>query len=277
MSKKIKQAVLNKIKKEKIKPLPKFVFVLRDTALILLALFFASLSVISMSLLLRIFTHGNILNKIYSFQFWHEFVQYYGLIYLASIVLTISGVRILVWMYKTGHRISAAKIIATVLLVNMILSVILLNNPQKFNILDKYLSTFGIKTFDEIKAEIWNKPDKGLLLASVLEDEYSDTVVAVDPKAQIWNVNIENLPDTDKKLIFIADRVLFIGYKESNNNFVACFAKIMPHFKNSYNVQNKIKSTLGPQYKNQYFYEFLNNERKLENLRNNKCTKEYVH
>ncbi len=230
MKNKLKKQVIEKIKKENIKPKPRWVFALRYGVVLfafVFALLFASFIFIAGA---KVFLMSDfeLARYISGGAFWH-FLKMAGPVFVGFLILAFVFAKEFLRASKYGHRISATKLSLLLLILFVAFSslVYTLDINRK---LDRVIlpAIFG-KSFEEYKFKTWHNPNKGFVSGITLENSFKaqeKQIKLIDSKGVIWTLNLANLDKQSAIALELADKVVVFGSVDKDARKInACAVK----------------------------------------------------
>jgi hypothetical protein len=211
------QAVLEKIKTEKISPKPKWQFLLKNSLIWILGILSLILGAISTSLVFYMLTgedsgigHGpNILEALF-----------FVIPFFWIICLTIFAVSVFFYIKHTkkGYKYSAKQIILFIIAASLLLGG-LLNLIGVDRFIDDELGERA-PFYDRVinpRLDYWSNPDSGRLTGMIVSQEDVDTYNLIDRNGEVWVVAFA---DDSHGEILIEHPVRLVGKKVADHQFV---------------------------------------------------------
>jgi hypothetical protein len=209
--------IIQKIKNENLKPISRYIFLLRRV----LVWFLLLLSTIFGAYAFAFF----FLKTLYiDFDNWEYFADSYDMFLIENIpiiwvLLFVISLTLMFYLFKKTNRGYKHSIlfIATISLSVSFLLGILLSKTFYGNIL--------MERFENERVIGWTNPKSGRLSGEVLftDDKY---ILIRDIQDDIWNVDTSYLLDNSKYVLLNSQMISIIGRYDYENNFTAC--QIMP-------------------------------------------------
>ncbi len=230
MNNKLKKQIIEKIKKENIKPKPRWVFALRYGFVLL----FAGLSLLFASFIFlagaKVFFMADfeLARYVSGGAFWH-FLKMAGPVFLGLIILSFVFAKELLRASKYGHRISWIKLATIILLFFISFSALIYSFDINRNMDRVVLPAIFGKSFEEYKFKTWYNPSKGFVSGIILEDSFKPKekqIKLIDSRGKIWTLNLKNI-DKQSAIVFeLADKVVVFGKVNKDSVQIdACAAK----------------------------------------------------
>ena len=219
----IGQKVLKIIKEKKIKPKPKWAFLLKDYSIWLISI--TSLIIGSLAFSVIIFLIKNNDWDVYKY-INNSLLEFVILtlpyLWFVILILFIAAVYYNFEHTKKGYKYQLCTVVIGSILFSALFGALLYN--------------FGIgQAIDEVFAEKvpfyekfrpdrrvrWMNPDKGLLAGMIVSVDESKNFQIIDMAGNIWNIIIAENSKINDKDIEINKRVRIIGEQGEENNFIA--------------------------------------------------------
>ncbi len=281
----LEKKVLEKIKREKIKPKKHLFFAIKWIAIKILIASSLILSAFTFSVILKIVLQGNFAYaKLLSGGYFMHFVQLAGLLWLGLLFLFMVFVRLEVYKSKYGYRIYGYKVSIITLSISLLLGVFIYNYRLDYvaeNIMGKILPYASFKKRQE---QIWHQPTKGLYLGTTLQD-YDEKMTAldfIDINGQIWRLDLNNISKIDKIILKYSPKIVILAQKSTTGTLKVCAIKPAPtprniNFKDEMLEEIKLKAGTDMENRKGLFLKWKNivdtdNETKNNFLRKYKCT-----
>ncbi len=219
---KISKKVLEKIKKEDIKPIGKLSFVLKDSFVLFLFILNIIFGSIGLAISLYLFRVSDIFDLILSV---NDFIQILIIsipIIWILITLLFLFVSYLNFKYsKGGYRFSFVKIFFINLLIIFVLGVSIdtIGLSERLN---RVFST-SIPMYQQSvdpRYQVWNRPEEGYLAGEILKINVGDILIE-DLSGNSWNVDISDANIRRVVDIQINEKVKIRGRIGENNTFIA--------------------------------------------------------
>ncbi len=262
------KSVLEKIKKEQIKQVPKYKFIMRNYASWLFVIFSIIVSAMAISIIILSFFNmnisiagrasGGIIRHIMLFvpYFWFLILSLFIIFGLGNFIHT-----------KYGYRHGYIFVVVISLILSSFFGFLIYSIGGAYKV-EHYIrnASFNYYVDSELRREqMWTHADSGLLAGVQLNtiDGDIDRFDLVDFTGKTWEIDSNKLDDKDLAIIAVVGKIAIIGTKKVGNVFEAC--KIIPwdSFRDKTRVYNDIIQFFG---KKKHF-----KERNLFELRNNIC------
>lgn len=233
----LSQSIINKIKKKKIKPYPRWKFILKNYSW----WFAGILSVLVGSLASSVVFYMLINNDwdIYKhlgtslFSFILISAPYFWLIFL---IIFIFLADYYLKNTKHGYRFSLIKIASLSMLVSLVLGAIFYNVGVAEFIDNRFSETVPIyNNLGLNKEKIWLQPEKGLLGGVILEIKSNNNFTIKDLNNKTWQIKADNLLLRPLVDFFPGGQVRLIGKMRGSNTFIA--SEIRPWMKRRQHIK----------------------------------------
>ncbi len=227
----LSQAVLQKIKKEKIKPLSRRYWQMREVFwwfLIFSQLMIGSLAVAVSILYLSHWDFvlakravGNTLQYLVS-----STPLIWPLLLLGSVLFVEYGFG----RTKKGFRFRRRNVILVTVLTSVFFGVMLYNFRIAEHVdkqIAKYWSFYD--DLSERKMRLWTRPDEGFLFGVPLlpaGDEKFSNFSLLDPEGNFWRINSPDLTTEEREILFLSDKVRLLGSRTARREFRLC--RVLP-------------------------------------------------
>lgn len=213
--------ILNTIKQNGIKPIPKRHFLIKKYLVI-------SLGVIVTILGATIFAKIVASILVTGWEYWdYVFESFYSFVYFAMpvawIILLIIFTFLTPFIFeKTTHGYRYKKIILVMfsILISIILGLVILKVGAHTG-----LNKFFVQPAQKREAMIWVNPSQGRL-AGYIGVRGNDSIILEDYSGKFWAIDVSNLLPASKKIYENNDQIRIIGVEIDDNTFIAC--QIMP-------------------------------------------------
>lgn len=221
---KLSKKVVEKIKKEKIKPIPKWRFILRHS--LLWILFTANLIFGALGFAIIIYLTAN--NDAFSeFTLAENLWQWIFLsIPIAWILLTISLLIISYLYFKNtdrGYKFTAIKIFLFNICATLILGLIIYESGFSEKVNNIFLKSipFYSHTLDT-RSQVWMRPEQGYLAGDIESiNKQDETLTLKDLDENNWSVDYSNSQIRHSVNLEIGERIKILGETEDNDTFIA--------------------------------------------------------
>jgi len=247
MTKKITKKILQKIKQEKIKPRPKFIFILKN----LLFWFFFIISIILggkiFAFLIFIFQSGDFDIFWRSENFLKLFFLSLPFFYLGFLFLLIQLAVFNLQKTKKGYRFKLLPVFFGSVFISFLLGILFFSflGEDKIENLENALAQKApfFHLHKQRKEKIWASSKNGFLRGIILKiDQNKKTISLKDSNQKEWEVDFSNafLPPKFKEQIRINQKIKIIGKEITKNKFKAIAIK--PARKKGFNKEKSNKS-----------------------------------
>lgn len=211
------QDILERIKKEDIKPKARWYFVLEHGALWLPGVIVTTVGGVAVAGMFysgfnsgweyREFTHTSLFNF---------FVDAVPLIWIVSFGLFSSLIVRALRTTHSGYKLSAKRILFSSILMSILLGglIYLADDSYKADSLIR----FPVR---EREKALWDTPTQGRLLG-VVEKIENQVLSVKDPKGEVWNVDVSQLGTTTIPFVKIGEPVRIVGTTTEEDDFIAC-------------------------------------------------------
>lgn len=223
MEKDISKNILNKIKKEEIKPKSRWSFIVKN--IVFWVVFVASLILGSLSTSIAIFNLRNNYWDLYQrvgqslFAFTMRTIPYLWLLFLMIFIILSFY---LLKKTKSGYKYNPYLVISLNILISIILGSFLyvagLGEKMEGTI-EKRMPVYQ-KMFYQ-KHEMWKMPEKGLVAGVIISVENEDDFKIKALKGEIWRILAREALISDRVIIRGEERVKVIGEKIDINTIKA--------------------------------------------------------
>jgi len=220
----VSKNTLQKIKKENIKPIPKWQFLLKDS--LVWGLFVLNLILGSIGFAISLYILGNndvILDSSLVNNAWEWIILS---IPLAWILLTALFLFIAYYNFKHtsgGYRYTVVKIFLMNIVVSVILGVVIngIGLSQKLNTIFSDHIPFYNHTMD-LRSEVWMRPESGYLAGTVVNIDPNTMILQLkDLNGKIWDIPFENATAKGKVVFRLDEKIKIVGKMVSDNVFEA--------------------------------------------------------
>ena len=230
MKNKLKKQVIEKIKKEKIKPKPRWIFALRYGIVLLLFVFtlmFASFIFLAGA---EVFLMADfeLARYVSGGAFWH-FLKMAGPVFVGLLILAFVFAKEFLRASKYGHRISWVKFITIIALFFASFSAFIYTLDLNRKLDKAVLPLIFGKSFEEYKFKTWHNPNKGFVSGIILENSFNPKekqIKLIDNRGIIWTLNLTNVDKQSAIVLELADKVVVFGaVDKATKKINACAAK----------------------------------------------------
>jgi hypothetical protein len=222
--KKLADNILNKIDQEKIKPIPKWEFLLKDSVIwgtFVVSVMFGSIgSAITMFLLVNS-------EVLADFSLASSFLQWIILsIPVVWIVITLIFVLISIYNFKhtdEGYRYSVFSIFA----VSLVISILIGSIFYFFGLSERLNNWFGqsipyYTSMMDTRISVWTRPEEGYLSGTITSIDSKDKIIRiVDYTNTEWVVSYVNANIKGRVELSVGGEIKIIGTMESTSKFTA--------------------------------------------------------
>lgn len=233
----LSQGTLNKIKKKKIKPHPRWRFLLKNYSWWLAGVLSVSVGSLASSVVFYMLINNDW--DIYKYLdtsllgFIVISAPYFWLIFLIIFI-------VLADYYlkhtKHGYRFSLIKIASFSVLISLALGTIFYNVGIAEFIDNKFSETVPIyNTLGANKEKIWLQPERGLLSGVILEIKGNNNFIIKDLDDKTWQIKADNLFIRPVVDFFPGGQVRLIGKMISGDTFMA--SEIRPWVKKCHSIK----------------------------------------
>lgn len=229
---------LQKIKQEKIKPIPKWRFLLKDSlvwGLFVLNLIFGS---IGFAISLYILSNNDVvLESSLATNAWEWMIFS---IPIAWILLTILFVFIAYYNFKHtkgGYRFTVVKIFLMNIVVSIVLGAIIngFGLSQKLNTVFSDNIPFYNHTMD-LRSEVWMRPESGYLAGSIVEINLDTKSFKLeDLNGKTWDISYSNATVRGRVSLQVGEEIKLVGKQLSTKTFDA--SEVRPWMGNGMGMQ----------------------------------------
>jgi len=216
----ITRTILDRLENQKVKPTPKWYFVIQESIVWILGLVTTLCGAIAISITLFVLTvaptrfqpatHESII------RFWIEFIPVLWLVLFVSFIFATDY---FLRKTKKGYRYSFIVLTISSITLSVLLGYLgFLIGLGEF--LEKGVgSKIPFHTPSQMMVQkIWSQPSKGLLTGKII----SNNGVLQTQEGLIFNLDISQLPDTQKSLITEGTYIGLIGTTTAENRFFVC-------------------------------------------------------
>lgn len=224
---KFKNKILDLIKEKDISPKPKWHFLVKDYSVWFFGIVSVLVGGVASSVIIFVVINGDW--QVYRFlsgsilEHTIKVAPYFWMLFL--------GIFILIADYnfkhtKSGYRFSVPKVVGLSILASIILGLVFYQIGLA-HITDYALSNRlpGYHKFTDIKKDMWNNPEKGLLAGELIPSERSGILILRDFDGNEWEVGVTNLTPFDFDILDNFDTIVFAGSFVEDGKFEACVVK----------------------------------------------------
>lgn len=214
------QNILNKIKKDNIKPTSRFYFFLKHSVLWVPYVVVTFIGIVAVAGVLFAVTHSGWEYREFVYPDTSSFI-FASLPIVWIITFSLFSVLVVKALRTThaGYRLS----LKTILFGSMVTSVVLGFVVYEIDDFFKVDSFIRYPVHDREKA-IWDTPSEGRLIGFIeeIDDISAKSITVRDMKGDLWTIDISNLGTTTFPFIKEATPARFIGSSTDEHVFVAC-------------------------------------------------------
>ena len=221
---KTSKKVLEKIKKEEIKPIPKWHFMLKESFIWSLFVLSTILGSVGFGIVLYLLNNNDVLqDKTLVSNFWERII--FGIPF-AWILLTLFFILVAYYNFKNteeGYRFNVARIFLLSLLVSFLLGGILYTTKlsEKLNNLLTDNIPYYTHTMD-MRNRIWMRPEDGYLAGKVKSiNEKEKILILTDLNGQEWKVNYVDATVRGRVHLIEDEDIKILGKQVSEGVFTA--------------------------------------------------------
>lgn len=220
----ISKNTLKKIKKENIKPIPKWQFLLKDSFIWGLFVFNLIFGSIGFAISLYLLSNNDVLLD-YSLvtNVWEWIILS---IPVAWILLTVIFVFIAYYNFKHtsgGYRFNVVKILLMNIVVSVVLGVVIngLGLSQRLNTMFSDNIPFYNHTMD-LRSEVWMRSESGYLAGTIIQMDSDTKIITLeDLNGKIWNISYQDAIVKGRVVLVLGEEIKIVGKIVSDNVFEA--------------------------------------------------------
>lgn len=215
---------LQKIKKENIKPIPKWQFLLKDS--LVWGLFVLNLILGSIGFAISLYILGNndvILDSSLVTNAWEWIILS---IPVAWILLTVFFLFIAYYNFKHtsgGYRFTVVKIFLMNLVVSIVLGVVIngFGLSQKLNTMFSDNIPFYNHTMD-LRSEVWMRPESGYLAGTIVDINLDTKILKIeDLNGKSWTISYSEATVRGRVSLQVGEEIKIVGKIVSDSLFEA--------------------------------------------------------
>lgn len=228
----VSKKILDKIKKEDVKPIPKWQFVFGHILLWTLVIFAIIIGSFAMSILFRDLSgiEWGHLSKLDRHGIPGIII---ALPYIWFITLAVVVYVSYVFFSKTkqGYKVNPVIIILSSILISFILGFILFANrtsDQFERLLRDNIPPY--KQLQQVREGAWNSPEKGILIGKVIDVKKDKLLMLNDITGKKWEVNIENVNFKKMGIPKVGSQIIVVGKQTGDDTFHSVDIKIRREF-----------------------------------------------
>jgi len=234
----ISKNTLQKIKKENIKPIPKWQFLLKDS--LVWGLFVLNLVLGSIGFAISLYILGSndvLLDSSLVTNAWEWLILS---IPVAWILLTALFLFIAYYNFKHtsgGYRFTVVKIFLMNIIVSIVLGVVIngLGLSQKLNTIFSDHIPFYNHTMD-LRSEVWMRPESGYLAGTIVEIDSDTKILKLeDLNSNLWDISYQDAIVKERVVLEFGEEIKIVGKKLSDEVFDA--SEIRPWMGNGRQMQ----------------------------------------
>lgn len=222
----LKKSILEKIEKEKIKPKPRWQFILWHTLLWFIVTITVILGGIGFSVL---FVNLYSIHWGFAPKIGGRFIFLLPYIWFALVALSVFVASKIFERTKKGYRHSPWIIAIVSISISVILGAILFQIKTGEKIekgLREYVKPYG--QLQEIREKIWMAPEKGLLPGKIVQQKSDSLIILDDITGKKWEVDVSDAKYPPLKKPRTGDDVIASGKKTGDSSFKADGIKPRP-------------------------------------------------
>ena len=215
---------LQKIKKENIKPIPKWQFLLKDSLVWGLFVLNLILGSIGFAIALYLLTNNDILlDSSLVTNVWEWLILS---IPIAWILLTALFLFIAYYNFKHtsgGYRFTVVKILLMNIVVSIVLGVLIngIGLSQKLNTIFSDHIPFYNHTMD-LRSEVWMRPESGYLAGTIVDINSDTKILKIeDLKGMVWDIPYRDAIIKGKVVLELGEEIKIVGKILPTNVFEA--------------------------------------------------------
>jgi hypothetical protein len=219
--------LLNTIINEKITPVPKWKFQLRNYSLIFLWFIFIVTGAISFSIILFSIQQSDFILLDHAGHSIREMILVIiPIAWFSILILFLIGSIYAGYTSKKGYKFTFSKLMSLNLGLSLVSGILLFLLGGSVYLEKTFSTKSGLFESIEIKKQkIWNDPEKGSLSGIILKVDDNE-IKLNDFKNNIWNLNIDSALISPVVEIEKGEKIKILGYKRDSINFYA--KRIMP-------------------------------------------------
>jgi len=234
----VSKNTLQKIKKENIKPIPKWQFLLKDS--LVWGLFVLNLILGSIGFAISLYILGNndvLLDSSLVTNAWEWMILS---IPLAWILLTALFLFIAYYNFKHtsgGYRFTVVKILLMNIVVSILLGVAINGSglSQKLNTIFSDNIPFYNHTMD-LRSEVWMRPESGYLAGTIVEIDSDAKILKLeDLNSNLWDIQYQDAIVKERVVLEFGEEIKIVGKRLSDEVFDA--SEIRPWVGNGRQMQ----------------------------------------
>ncbi len=221
---KISKSVIERIKKNDIKPIPRWHFLLKDSSLWILSVVNIILGSIGFSIIIYLLKNNDMVSEIRLANNFFEWIVF--AIPILWILLTLFFLFIAFYYFKNtegGYRFNAVKILLFSTLISILFGSVLYTSgtAEKLNdIFGKNVPYY--KHSMDVRNAMWSRPDDGFLGGNILSVNSEESILVLkDFNGLEWNIEYENAILRGRVVVRIGEGVKMLGEKLDEKTFLA--------------------------------------------------------
>jgi len=220
---KLTDSIINKIKKEKISPAPKWIFLAKDYSIWTLFIMAIIIGGLAFAVILFLLTNNDWdiykhLDKSFG-EYLLLSLPYFWIIFLGLF----SIVALYNYKYtKKGYRRSPHLIVGVNILASVIIGTVFFYAGLGLKIENIFADNFPYyRNFTQHKLNVWNNPERGLLSGVITKADNKDSFILKDFKGRMWEIQAGGAFWGRRVIFQKGERIKIIGKKKSNSIFSA--------------------------------------------------------
>ncbi len=221
--KKLSDKIVSEIKEKKIRPKPKWIFLLKDY--FIWSIFGISVVIGGLAFVVILFLLTT--NDWDVYKHLGRDPSLYFLTMLPRIWIGTLILFLLIAYYnyrhtKKGHRYKTYVIVLGSVLGSVVIGTVLFFTGLGSRIEESFASVLPYYGgFMEHRMKIWTQPQKGLLAGEIIKVKSKNILLIEDFKKNVWKVDISNALWRRRRIVGIGDKIKIIGVEKSGNVFIA--------------------------------------------------------
>lgn len=224
MKKDLKQEILEKIKKEQIKPISKGIFIWKNRILWIVIIIVLIFLWITFSFLYNDFLDSK---ELWDFVWENRIFLLPNIFWLAIIISLLFIVFLNYRKTKYWYKQSNFLLISIIFTLTIFIwSFFIFSNFWRYFQKSLISNSTTLQTYI-YKENLWNKPDEWRLIWTIININTNDLKIK-DLEWNTWNININNSHIWKNVVLKIDEKIRIIWAKIDENNFNA--SKVMPYF-----------------------------------------------
>jgi len=216
----LSEKIINEIQRKSLKPVPRWVFIVKRIALWLPGILCTLIGSIAIYGILYKATNSGWEFRRFTHPSTQEFIlENIPYIWILSFILLYLFTFKFIRKTNDGYKYKRA----TILLLSLLVSVIL--GELIFILINKKVVSysFGFEKYTkQTEIKKWSSPEKGRFLGVITDIYNEESIVITDNKGKIWFVDTTKIPKEVKESIQLGKNIRVLGDMSGPNNFVAC-------------------------------------------------------